>query len=106
MSRHLAMVCSATAARPNCLMSISVLGERVEEEQNSTLALLEARSREELAKAFLGIALPRSRASAEAVLFKENGQSVRTVRHVGLGREGRERCSVFLLAVCVGRWSS
>jgi signal transduction histidine kinase len=57
-------------------MSISVEGERVEEEQNATLALLEARSREELAKTLLGIALQRSRASAGAVLFNENGQFV------------------------------
>jgi PAS domain-containing protein len=55
-------------------MSISVEG--VEEEQNATLALLEARSREELAKTLLGIALQRSRASAGAVLFNENGQFV------------------------------
>lgn len=57
-------------------MPISVQGERVEEEKNATLALLEARSREELAKALLGIALQRSRASAGAVLFIENGQFV------------------------------
>jgi two-component system, LuxR family, sensor kinase FixL len=57
-------------------MSISVEGERVEEEQNATLALLEARSREELAKTLLGIALQRSRASAGGVLFNENGQLV------------------------------
>jgi hypothetical protein len=57
-------------------MPISVQGERVEEEQNATLALLEARSREELAKTLLGIALQRSRASAGAVLFNENGQFV------------------------------
>jgi PAS domain S-box-containing protein len=57
-------------------MSIGVQGERVEEEQNATLALLEARSREELAKTLLGIALQRSRASAGAVLFNENGQFV------------------------------
>ena len=57
-------------------MPISVQGERVEEQQNATLALLEARSREELAKALLGIALQRSRASAGAVLFIENGQFV------------------------------
>lgn len=57
-------------------MSISVQGERVEEQQSATLALLEARSREELAKALLGIALQRSRASAGAVLFIENGQFV------------------------------
>jgi signal transduction histidine kinase len=57
-------------------MSVSVQGERVEEEQNATLALLEARSREELAKALLGIALQRSRASAGAVLFSENGRFV------------------------------
>lgn len=57
-------------------MPISVRGERAEEEQNATFALLEARSREELAKALLGIALHRSRASAGAVLFNENGQFV------------------------------
>jgi hypothetical protein len=34
-------------------MSISVQGERVEEEQDATLALIEARSREELAKALI-----------------------------------------------------
>jgi hypothetical protein len=56
--------------------SVSVQGERVEEEQNAMLALLEARSREELAKALLGIALQRSRASAGAVLFSENGRFV------------------------------
>src|SRR6476620_6698260 len=32
-------------------------------------------------------------------------RSVRTVRHVELGRERGEGCSVFLLAVCVGYWS-
>jgi hypothetical protein len=57
-------------------MSISVQGERGEEERNATLALLEARSREELAKARLGIALQRSRALAGAVLFDENGRFV------------------------------
>jgi Histidine kinase-, DNA gyrase B-, and HSP90-like ATPase len=62
-------------SRPKA-MSVSVEGERVEEEQNATLALLEARSREELAKALLGIALQRSRASAGAVLFSENGRFV------------------------------
>jgi signal transduction histidine kinase len=62
-------------SRPKA-MSVSVQGERVEEEQNATLALLEARSREELAKALLGIALQRSRASAGAVLLSENGRFV------------------------------
>jgi hypothetical protein len=57
-------------------MSISVQGERGEEEQNATLALLEARSREELAKARLEIALQRSRALAGAVLFNETGRFV------------------------------
>jgi C4-dicarboxylate-specific signal transduction histidine kinase len=42
-----------------------------EEEQNATLALLEARNQEELAKARFGIALQRSRALAGAVLFTE-----------------------------------
>ena len=62
-------------SRPKA-MSVSVPGERAEEEQNATLALLEARSREELAKALLGIALQRSRASAGTVLFSENGRFV------------------------------
>ncbi|MDI4237942.1 PAS domain-containing protein [Bradyrhizobium sp. Arg237L] len=44
--------------------------------KNATLALLGARSREELAKALLGIALQRLRASGGAVLFNENGQFV------------------------------
>jgi PAS domain-containing protein len=57
-------------------MPMSVLAERVEEEQNATLALLEARRREELARALLEIALQRSRASAGAVLFNESGQFV------------------------------
>jgi len=62
--------------QPKLAMSTSVQGERVEEEQKATLALLEARSREELAKALLGIALQRSRASVGAVLFNENGRFV------------------------------
>jgi K+-sensing histidine kinase KdpD len=57
-------------------MPISVLSQRVEEDQNATLALLEATSREELAKALLETALQRSGASAGAVLFNENGQFV------------------------------
>jgi hypothetical protein len=57
-------------------MPISVLGERVEEEQDANSALLKARSREELAKALLGTALQRSRASAGAVLFNQNGAFV------------------------------
>jgi C4-dicarboxylate-specific signal transduction histidine kinase len=44
-------------------MSIMVQGERVEEEQNAALALLEAKDREEFARALLRIALQRSRAS-------------------------------------------
>ena len=62
--------------QPKLAMSTSVQGERVEEEQKATLAVLEARSREELAKALLGIALQRSRASVGAVLFNENGRFV------------------------------
>jgi hypothetical protein len=52
-------------------MPISVLDERVEEEQAAILACFEARSREELAKALLEIALQRSRASAGAALLDE-----------------------------------
>ena len=57
-------------------MPMSVLAERVEEEQNATWALLEVRRREELAKVLLEIALQRSRASVGAVLFNESGQFV------------------------------
>ncbi|WP_456640329.1 ATP-binding protein [Bradyrhizobium sp. USDA 10063] len=57
-------------------MLISVQRERVEEEQSPTLALFEARSREELGEKLLEIALQWSRASTGAVLFNENGQFV------------------------------
>lgn len=45
-------------------------------EQNRTLALLQARSRDDIAKELLEIALQRSQASAGTVLFKEDGQLV------------------------------
>ena len=57
-------------------MSISAQGKRIEEEPNAILPPLGARSREELAKALLEIALQRSRALTGAVLFNENGQFV------------------------------
>ncbi|MGX9428312.1 MULTISPECIES: GAF domain-containing protein [Bradyrhizobium] len=58
-------------------VSISVQGERVEEEKTATLAHLEARSRADIAKALLRIALQPSRASVGAVLFNQNGQFLR-----------------------------
>lgn len=51
-------------------------GTSVFNEQERTLAILQARSREEVAKALLEIALQRSRASAGAVLFKQDGRFV------------------------------